>query len=67
MKKPKYKIDDRVTFTLGDRVLTGTVAIVDAYGTFENPNEVSYDIIAVWEGRDTLFKHIGEHLVLKKV
>lgn len=67
MEKPKYKIDDRVTFTLGDKVITGTVAIVDTYGTFENPNEVSYDIIAVWEGRDTLFKHIGEHLVLKKV
>ena len=29
MEKPKYKIDDRVTFTLGDKVITGTVAIVD--------------------------------------
>lgn len=67
MEKPKYKIDDRVTFTLGDKVIIGTIAIVDAYGTFENPNEVSYDIIAVWEGKDTLFKHIGEHLVLQKV
>ena len=67
MKKPKYKINDRVTFTLDDKVITGTVAIVDAYGTFENPNEVSYDIIVVWEGRDTLFKDIGEHMILKKV
>ena len=67
MKKPKYKINDRVTFTLGDKVITGTVVIVDAYGTFENPNEVSYDIIAAWEGRDTLFKHIEEHMILKKV
>ena len=67
MEKPKYKIDDRVIFTLDDKAITGTVAIVDAYGTFENPNEVSYDIIAVWEGRDTLFKHIEEHMILKKV
>ena len=67
MEKPKYKIDDRVTFTLDDKVITGTIAIVDAYGTFENPNEVSYDIMAVWEGRDTLFKHIEEPLILKKV
>ena len=67
MKKPKYKINDRVTFTLNDKVITGTIAIVDAYGTFENPNEISYDIIAAWEGIDTLFKHIGEHMILKKV
>ena len=67
MKKSKYEIDDRVSFTLDNIVITGTVVVVDTYGTFENPNEVSYDIIAVWEGRDTLFKHIGEHMILKKV
>ena len=67
MEKPKYEIDDRVTFTLDNKVITGTIVIVDAYGTFENPNEVSYDIIVVWEGRDTLFKHIREHMILKKV
>lgn len=67
MEKPKYDINDRVKFTIDDMVFTGTVVIVDAHGTFENPNEVSYDIIAVWEGRDTLFKHIGEHMILRKV
>lgn len=67
MEKPKYDINDNVTFTIDDMVFTGTIVIVDAYGTFENPNEVSYDIIAVWEGRDTLFKHIGEHMILRKV
>lgn len=67
MEKPKYNINDRVTFTIDNIVLTGTVFIVDAHGTFENPNEVSYDIMSVWEGKDTLFKHIGEHMILQKV
>ena len=50
-----------------DVIAEKTIVVVDTYGTFENPNEVSYDIIAAWEGRDTLFKHIGEHMILKKV
>lgn len=57
---PKYKCGDSVSFTLEGTKVEGTVAIVDPYGTFENPNEVSYDILGSWNGVETLFKHITE-------
>ena len=43
--KPKYKIGDNVSFIFNDEKLSGTVFIVDAYGTFEDPTDVSYDIM----------------------
>ena len=63
MEKPKYKLNDRVTFTLGNKVIIGTIAIVDVHGTWENPTEPSYDILGIENGTKILFKHIPESLV----
>lgn len=42
--KPKFKENDVVKFILNNYVLTGHIYIVDAYGTFEQHEEPSYDI-----------------------
>ena len=65
--KPKYKIGDKVSFKLEDTIYTGYVHIVDAYGTFDNSSDVSYDIMV--ENFDSkkekcLFKHINEYLII---
>jgi hypothetical protein len=64
--KPKYKIGDKVQFTLEEGTFYGEVYIVDAYGTWDNPNDASYDIMVDNWGpkkEECLFKHITESLV----
>jgi hypothetical protein len=61
--KPKYKIGDKVTFVLENEKFSGEVYIVDANGTWDNPNEVSYDVLVDDENGSCLYKHIGEHLI----
>lgn len=63
MKSPKYKLNEKVVFTIEKTSIPGTIAIINANGTFDNPGVVSYDILGMWEGRETLFKHVGEHLI----
>ena len=64
--EPKYKLGDKVKidFDLGDGIQTfiGDIFIVDAYGTFEQNEEPSYDIMVEGVG---LFKHFREHLLTK--
>ena len=69
--KPKYKLNDTVKFTLDGRQHLGNVYIIDANGTFDNPEVPSYDILAKErlyisqinpEGR-ILYKHIPETLI----
>lgn len=66
--KPKYKLEDEVSFKLSDnKQLTGNIIIIDKYGTFEQNENVSYDILvnACDEYPDgCLFKHIPEHLII---
>ena len=69
--KPKFKYGDTVQFTLGGKTLVGEVYIIDEYGTFDNPSDVSYDIMVKnyqidgGEPFDVLFKHITESKVSK--
>lgn len=65
--KPKYKVGDKVKFTLTrmdekTQEYEGEVYIVDAYGTFFNPYEVCYDIMVedFGNGEPCLVKHIHE-------
>lgn len=67
--RPKYKIGDTVSFNINfqgkELNLTGTIEIVDAYGTFGYPDDVSYDIMVEdfpGMGR-TLCKHNPESTV----
>lgn len=60
---PKYKKGDLVRFPVQDEILVGSVSIIDAYGTFEQSEEPSYDIF-VKGTPGTLYKHIRESRVL---
>lgn len=65
---PKYKLGDVVLFKgIGDDEPTkkGVIAIVDAYGTFMDSSDASYDIIVHEE--NILYKHFREDLVIEKV
>lgn len=61
---PKFVCGDKVSFTLNDEVIRGKVYIVDPYGTWEDPSDVSYDILCEDESKG-LYKHISESLVTK--
>lgn len=67
---PKYKIGDKVQFTLNNEgTFHGSIFIIDSYGTFEDPSDVSYDIMVDNYGpkkEQCLFKHITEKLVIKE-
>lgn len=41
----------------------GLVYMRDTYGTFSNPDEPSYDIMAFCNGKSCLFKHYAESMV----
>lgn len=60
--KPKYIVDQLVTFTIDNKLKTGLIWIVDKYGTFEDNSDVSYDIMVKEE--NCLYKHISEKYVL---
>ena len=65
--KPKYKLGDKVQFTLeNEGTFHGYVYIIDEYGTWDDPSDVSYDIMVEDWGpkkEECLFKHITEKLV----
>lgn len=75
--QPKFNCKDIVKFKLEDKEYIGEVWIVDKYGTWDDPSDVSYDILvkdAFKEGdkyyktgkdNSCLFKHITERLVEK--
>ena len=53
---PKYKLGDIVNFKCEDSVITAVVCVVDAFGTFEQNEEVSYDL----KNSECLYKHFIE-------
>ena len=69
---PKYCLGQKVKFFLKDikdmngNVMcaggwyTGSVEIIDRYGTFFNDKECCYDIMSEIDGEPTLFKHLTE-------
>ena len=65
--KPAYDYNDIVKFKIRmfegtpERDVEGSVAIIDRYGTFEQNEEVSYDIYDIKD--NILYKHIPESLL----
>ena len=59
---PKYAYGDIVSFSLPEYgTLSGKIIIIDAYGTFEQSEEPSYDLIADdTDGQPCIVKHIRE-------
>ena len=64
--KPKYKENDKVEFTIYENdTRIGVIYVVDKYGTFFDKSDVSYDIYV--EEENTLYKHINEKYVKRKI
>lgn len=57
----KYKWGQKVRFPFRDMVKEGYIEIVDAYGTFEQKEEPSYDIMVYPD--DCLYKHVRESMI----
>ena len=62
--KPKHKVGDTVKFIFNNELKTGSVFVVDKYGTFDNSTDVSYDILV--EDENVLYKHIQEKYVVQR-
>jgi predicted HicB family RNase H-like nuclease len=60
--KPMYHLGNYVTFSVTTEEKVGKIDIVDAYGTFEQAEEPSYDIFV--EEENCLYKHIPESAVI---
>lgn len=60
--RPRYRWGDLVRIKLGDTEKIGKIEIVDAFGTFEQSEEPSYDILV--EEDNCLYKHICESGVI---
>ncbi len=60
MKKPRYNLNDIVAFEYYGKRLSGKISVVDAFGTFEQHEEPSYDILVDDESSRTLYKHVRE-------
>ena len=63
-RKVKIKRNDMVVFKIGDDEKCGMIQIVDAYGTFEQEDEPSYDICV--EEQNCIYKHIRETAIIRK-
>ena len=61
--KPKFKLGDWVKFELQGVIIEGEVWQVDAYGTFFQTKEPSYDIF--YPKKNMLYKHMEESCVTK--
>ncbi len=57
---PKYKYNDLVNFMVNGEIKQGNVYTVDAYGTFLQTEEPSYDIMVRDKKGSCLYKHISE-------
>ena len=65
--QPKYERYDIVRFNFCGEVKEGYIYIVDAFGTFEQEEEPSYDILIVGGSNQGLYKHVRESRVIEKI
>jgi hypothetical protein len=61
--KPMYHWGNYVTFRVTAEEKVGKIDVVDAYGTFEQAEEPSYDIFV--EKENCIYKHIRESAVTR--
>ena len=66
--QPKYEKYDIVRFKFSPtEELEGFIEIIDAYGTFEQNEEPSYDILITEKEGRGLYKHIRESRIIEKI
>lgn len=58
--KPKFEYGQYVQFYLDDKLVYGTIEVIDRFGTFFDDSDVSYDIF-IYNGKERiLVKHVKE-------
>jgi hypothetical protein len=60
---PKYAYGDMVSFEIDGTTKVGKIYIIDAYGTFFDDSDVSYDIMVDEGEMSCLYKHLPERYV----
>ena len=63
--RPRFRYGDVVSFSWGDVEKVGKIDIIDPYGTFEQREEPSYDILV--EEDNCVYKHICESEIVRKL
>lgn len=68
MDAVKYKEGNIVLFQCFGEIKRGTIAIVDAHGTFGQQEEPSYDIDVIDDSlsQNRLYKHIQQSWILSR-
>ena len=64
---PKYVRGDIVCFRIDNKKLTGTICIIDEYGTFFRDDDVYYDIMVERTPVNMFYKHIPETAIDEKM
>ena len=67
MLQVKYHINDNVSFILDEKEYTGTIAIVDKFGTFFDNSQPYYDIYIMYGEEKILVKHIPQSNIKGKI
>ena len=63
--RPRYHREDILRIKWDNTIKIGKICIVDAFGTFEQSEEPSYDVLVVED--NCLYKHVCESDILGKV
>ena len=61
----KYNYQDKVEFKFNDSNKVGYIEIIDRFGTFEQQDEPSYDIMSYEDA--CLYKHVPESFIVCKM
>lgn len=67
MLQVRYHINDNVFFILDEKEYTGTIAIVDKFGTFFDNSQPYYDIYIMYGEEKILVKHIPQSNIKGKI
>lgn len=67
MLQVKYHINDNVSFILDEKEYSGTIAIVDKFGTFFDNSQPYYDIYIMYGEEKILVKHIPQSNIKGKI
>ncbi len=67
MLQVKYHINDCISFILDEKEYTGTIAIVDKFGTFLDNSQPYYDIYIMYGEEKILVKHIPQSSIKGKI
>ena len=58
-----YNVNDTVLFSLDGKNFTGTIAIVDTFGTFFDHSQPYYDINVISQEGKMLIKHVPQSCI----